>query len=60
MEILPACSACGHPHDAFTPCTYGSSVKRAARLTRLQLTVDDAENRAIDIFRRQRRQFGGR
>ena len=57
MDILPACSACGRPHDAFTPCPYGSAVKPSARLTHLQVTVDEAENRAIDIFRRQRRRF---
>jgi len=60
MDISPACWACGQAHDAFTPCNDGSTVKRPMRLTHLQLTVDDAENRAIDIFRRRRRRLWGR
>jgi hypothetical protein len=35
-------------------------VKRPTRLTHLQLTADDAENRAIEIFRRRRRRLWGR
>jgi hypothetical protein len=60
METSPACAACGHAHDAMSPCTYGSAVKRPTRLTHLQLTADDAENRAIEIFRRRRRRLWGR
>ena len=60
MDISPACWACGQAHDALTPCTDGSIVRRPTRLTHLQLTVDDAENRAIDIFRRRRRRLWGR
>ena len=60
MDISPACWACGQAHDAFAPCTDGSALRRPTRLTHLQLTVDDAENRAIDIFLRRRRRLGGR
>ena len=60
MEASPACAACGLAHDAFSPCTYGTAVKRPMRLTHLQLAVDDAENRAIEIFLRRRRRLWGR
>jgi hypothetical protein len=60
MDILPACWACGQAHDVFTPCTDWTTVRRPTRLTHLQLTVDDAENRAIEIFLRRRRRLWGR
>ncbi len=60
MDFSPACWACGQAHDAFTPCTYGPAVKRPTRLTHLQLAVDGAENRAIDVFRHWRRRLWGR
>ena len=55
MERIAKCPACGLDHDPFTPCIAAMTLESELRVARLQAAVDQAEDRAIELFRRRGR-----
>ncbi|MBV9100971.1 MAG: hypothetical protein JOZ46_07760 [Candidatus Dormibacteraeota bacterium] len=55
MERTARCPACGLDHDPLLPCTMVVTLHGELNAARLQVAVDEAEQRAIDLYRRRGR-----